>query len=278
MRRPSAATVVSMVALFVALSGSSYAALKANSIGAKQIKSNAVGTSELKEGSVKSDEVGDGTITGADIANESVGTQDVAGLGSGDVADDSLGSGDVSDGSLTGADVQDDSLGSSDVDGIAGTDIADGSVGSADVEGLQNGDLGSGQSVAAFARLEPNGSLAGGAAKNQGITAANVQHEDTPATSDANTSPTGPGIYCFGGLGFEVRSVNVTLDNTDSLPAVPSLTGGSLNFIPSVAAFKGEDLGRCDAAHGQVRVAIEQVDQTNAPTLANHAFYIQFLK
>jgi hypothetical protein len=68
--------------------------------------------------------------------------------------------------------------------------------------------------------------------------------------------------------------VSVSTDNTDSMPTPGTLTGGALDFITTAAIFKGEDLGYCDPAHGQVRVGIEQVDQTNPPALANHGFFI----
>jgi hypothetical protein len=52
--RPSPAMVVAMLALFVALAGTSYAAIKlpANSVGTKQIKANAVVSSKIKNGSL----------------------------------------------------------------------------------------------------------------------------------------------------------------------------------------------------------------------------------
>jgi hypothetical protein len=132
------------------------------------------------------------------------------------------------------------------------------------------------EAIDAFARVDGNGALVGGTAQNKGVDATDVQHENTPATTDANTSPTGPGVYCFGGLGFTPTSAVVSLDNTDAMPTIPAVQGGSLNFIPSASVFKGEDLSRCDAAHGQVRVAIERVDQTNPPELVNHGFFIWF--
>jgi hypothetical protein len=124
----------------------------------------------------------------------------------------------------------------------------------------------------AFARVDPTGTLIGGADQSKVVVQDNIQHN--PGASAAEV--TGDGIYCFGGLGFTPKSAVVALDNTDALPAAGTLTGGSLNFIPTVAVFKGEDLGRCDAAHGQARVAIEQVNDTAAPTLANHGFIIWF--
>jgi hypothetical protein len=134
------------------------------------------------------------------------------------------------------------------------------------------GPTGAAGTAVAFARIGGNGALVGTPDEQKGITAANIQH--TPGTPAAEV--TGDGVYCIGGLGFTPTSAVVALDNTDALPAVPGLTGGSLNFIASVAVFKGEDLGRCDATHGQARVAIEQVNDTAAPTLAEHGFFIWF--
>jgi hypothetical protein len=53
-RRPSPALVISIVALFVAMGGTGYAALKLpkNSVGSKQIRTGAVGSSEVKNGSL----------------------------------------------------------------------------------------------------------------------------------------------------------------------------------------------------------------------------------
>src|SRR4051812_31216538 len=54
--RPSFASVVSVMALFVALGGTSYAAAKLpkNSVGSSQIKTNGVGSSDVKNGSLRS--------------------------------------------------------------------------------------------------------------------------------------------------------------------------------------------------------------------------------
>ena len=54
-RRPSPALVVSVIALVVALGGTSYAAIKlpANSVGTKQIKKDAVTTVKVKDGSLQ---------------------------------------------------------------------------------------------------------------------------------------------------------------------------------------------------------------------------------
>jgi hypothetical protein len=65
-RRPSPAMTVALIALFVAMGGTGYAALKLprNSVGTKQIKNNAVTGSKVKNGS----------LTGADINGGTLGT------------------------------------------------------------------------------------------------------------------------------------------------------------------------------------------------------------
>ena len=65
----SFANVMSMVAVFIALGGGAYAAVKANSVGAKQIKPNAV----------RSDEVKDGSLLPADLAVGALSEQGPAG-------------------------------------------------------------------------------------------------------------------------------------------------------------------------------------------------------
>src|SRR3954467_14993415 len=117
-----------------------------------------------------------------------------------------------------------------------------------------SGPTGANGTAVAFARSAADGTLVGGAAETKGITVAMIQKNAGASASES----TGPGVYCIGGLGFDPVSAVVATDNTDSLPGPPAVQGGSLNFISTVAVFKGEDLGHCDAAHGQVRVAIER--------------------
>lgn len=97
LRAPSPAMIVACVALFVALGGTSYAAIKlpANSVGTKQLKNSAVTGVKVK----------DASLTGAKLAEGSVaGTK-------------------LTDGTVTGAEIQDGS--------VAGADLADGAVGPA---------------------------------------------------------------------------------------------------------------------------------------------------
>ena len=69
--------VISVIALFVALSGASYAALRVpnNSVGTKQIKAKAVTTAKLAPNAVDSARVRDGSITGNDVKLHSLGSK-----------------------------------------------------------------------------------------------------------------------------------------------------------------------------------------------------------
>jgi hypothetical protein len=66
-RRPTPATVIALIALFVALGGTGYAALKLprNSVGTKQLKANAVTGAKVKNGTLSSDDFGGTLPTGA---------------------------------------------------------------------------------------------------------------------------------------------------------------------------------------------------------------------
>jgi hypothetical protein len=91
--RPTPALVVAVLALVVALAGTSYAAVQ---IGSAQIKNNSVKGKDVKDANLTGKDVKDGALAGADVA----------------------------DGGLTGADVADKSLTSADVDrSCAATDV-----------------------------------------------------------------------------------------------------------------------------------------------------------
>ena len=72
---PSPAMIVACVALFVALGGTSYAAivLPANSVGTKQIKKNAVTGAKIKNATLTGAKIKDASLTGADIVAASLG-------------------------------------------------------------------------------------------------------------------------------------------------------------------------------------------------------------
>jgi hypothetical protein len=75
-RRPSPALVVSILALVVAMAGTSYAALKLpkNSVGAKQLKKNAVVTAKIKKQAVTGAKVKKHSLTGQNINLAKLGT------------------------------------------------------------------------------------------------------------------------------------------------------------------------------------------------------------
>jgi hypothetical protein len=75
MKRPSHATVVAYVALFVALAGSAYAGtqLSKNSVGPKQLKKDAVTTAKIKAGAVTGPKIADNAVTGAKVDESSLG-------------------------------------------------------------------------------------------------------------------------------------------------------------------------------------------------------------
>jgi hypothetical protein len=68
--RITSAHVIAMIALFVALSGSSYAAV---TIRASQIRNNSIPGSKLKSGSIPATKLRNNSITGGKLKNNSVG-------------------------------------------------------------------------------------------------------------------------------------------------------------------------------------------------------------
>jgi hypothetical protein len=68
-RRPSPGTAISLIALFVALGGTGYAAvtLPRNSVGSAQLKTGAVHKSDQGKNSVDSSKVVNGSLLGADF-------------------------------------------------------------------------------------------------------------------------------------------------------------------------------------------------------------------
>ena len=64
-RRPSPAMLVALLSLFVALGGTSWAALK---IGSKQIRNDSIKSVDIRNGQVTSADIKNGTIRGIDVA------------------------------------------------------------------------------------------------------------------------------------------------------------------------------------------------------------------
>jgi len=101
--------VVATLALFIALGGASYAAIKLprDSVTKKQIKEDAVRASELAPDSVDSGNLVDGGIEGSDIANGAVTGDDLStgSVGAAAVADNTLGPDDLANNSIGPADL-----------------------------------------------------------------------------------------------------------------------------------------------------------------------------
>lgn len=72
--RPSPALIVAIVALIASLSGSAYAALGKNSVGARQLKAKAVTSPKIANNAVNGQKVANGSLTGADIDLSRLGT------------------------------------------------------------------------------------------------------------------------------------------------------------------------------------------------------------
>jgi len=80
LRAPSPSLAISLLALFVALGGTAYAAvsLPKNSVGTKQLKKGAVRTNKIKNGAVGTAKIKNGAVTAGKIAGDAVTNEKVA--------------------------------------------------------------------------------------------------------------------------------------------------------------------------------------------------------
>ncbi len=238
----SFANSISLIALFVALGGTSLAAvtLTKNSVGAKQIKKNAVRASEIKTKAVGASEIRSNAVASGDIADNGVGGADLSdnSVGAGELSDNSVGSGEVTNDSLTATDIVGSSL-----DSEVGPDA------------FARVDLNAART------LEPND--AGFAPQFKGLVQANVVAGEGGAAT---------GTTCFN-LPSRPASAMVVVDNADA--------GTNVDQIASVAIDRGEDLGDCPASHNDARVRILDTDLTAGgaeqdPGPANARFFVWF--
>jgi hypothetical protein len=98
-RRLSFANVTSLLALFLALGGTSYAAA---TIGAAQIRSGAVGASEIRSGAVGKSEIRTGAVGKSELATNSAGALELRSnsVGNAELADDAVATSELKNGSV----------------------------------------------------------------------------------------------------------------------------------------------------------------------------------
>jgi hypothetical protein len=128
------ALIISLVALFAALSGAALALPGTQTVNSGDIKDNAVKSIDLKDNAaVTTDDVVDESLTGTDVADGSIAGNDVTdeSIASNDVQNETLLSTDIADQAITGADVAGDTL--------QANDLAPNSVQSEEIgDGIQN--------------------------------------------------------------------------------------------------------------------------------------------
>lgn len=110
-----------------------------------------------------------------------------------------------------------------------------------------------------YARVNADGTLDTFAGSSKNLVAANISHTATT------------GIYCFGGLtvngvAFKPLSIMVLNDSANAL--------NTSNQIAAAAVERGLGLNFCPVGFTDARVSMTQVDQTNAPTLTDHGFFV----
>jgi hypothetical protein len=151
--------IVGYVAVFIALSGTAYAA---DTIGSSDVIDESLLSQDLKNGEVRSSDIDNGGISTDDISNSN-------GVLSGDVRDDTL-----PGGGLAAVDLRADSVGTSEVDGsLTGADVAPESLTGADITGLTGGDI-------------ENSSLTGSDLADNLVTGADINESTLGTVPNAN--------------------------------------------------------------------------------------------
>jgi hypothetical protein len=165
-RRPSPAMVVALLALFVALGGSSYAALR---IGSAQIVNNSVRSKDIRNNDVRSQDIRNNDVLSKDIRNSTI--------RGGDVARDTL----------TGSDINESTLGRVPVAGSALVASSTRSVRTASVRSVAEG-----APAVTLASYGPF-TVTGSCVRNGTSTVASISMTTTEANSSlaANDSRTG---------------------------------------------------------------------------------------
>jgi hypothetical protein len=124
LRRPSHATVIAYLALFVALSGTAMAVKK---IGPSGLKKNAVTTKKIADSAVTTPKIANSAITEPKLANDAVSGAKLApnSVGTNKLRDDAVESAKLANNSVTEPKIANDA--------VRGAKVLDGSLGLADV-------------------------------------------------------------------------------------------------------------------------------------------------
>jgi hypothetical protein len=108
-RHLSFANVTAALALFVALGGTGYAAIRipANSVGNAQIQTNAVSASKIRAGAVGASDIRRGAVGASEIRANAVGSSEIRrdGVGSSEIRRGAIGSSEIHDGAIAAADI-----------------------------------------------------------------------------------------------------------------------------------------------------------------------------
>ncbi len=201
--RPSPSLVVSMVALFIALSGTAMALPESDTVFSDDIVNEEVTSADIANANVTGSQLRNLSVTNANLAADAVRTGRVRNrtLTGADLADDGIGSGEIGDGavgpaavddnSLTGADIVDDSLTGADISGLTGADVANGTLTGADF--ATNSITGDDIEESALGSAVPNANSAANAQAVDGVSARSFEYH-------AGNTGTDTVIYSQGGL------------------------------------------------------------------------------
>lgn len=195
-RHLSFANVTASLALFVALGGTGYAAIRipTNSVGNAQIQRNAVSASKIRAGAVGASEIRSGAVGASEIRANAVGSSEIRrdGVGASEIRRGAVGTAELHDG------------------GVATADIAAGAVGSAQLSTAAKAAF---QAATLRAAVATTGAIAAGNAKSATRTGPGQFTVTFPSDVSA----------CF----YSATPVAVKTDTPDARAVVTVASGGT---------------------------------------------------
>jgi hypothetical protein len=211
-RRPSPSMAVALIALFLALGGSAFAALSLpkNSVGTKQIKNGAVTGSKLHSNAVTSSKVKDHSLGGNDLAPRAIGAVQLANgaVGAQQLANGAVGTKQIVRG------------------GVGASNLANGAVGA---RGLATGAVGTTQLAD---HAVTGAKIANGAVGSQQLAAAEAWH-DVGATNE----PGFQNSWTNAGLGAFPQNAGFMIDQDGVVHLRGQIAGGTVSSAGPTPAF-----------------------------------------